>query len=315
MREVQIISGKGGTGKTSLTAAFAHLASDLVICDLDVDAPDLHLLLHPEHVTTEDFHSGHTAVISERCDACGQCIEVCQFDAIQSRQPHPYIDPLKCEGCNVCVTLCPSGAIDFPEKHCGQWHLSHTRFGPMVHARLFAGEENSGRLVTLLKREARALAQREGLDLILSDGPPGIGCPVISALSGANLAVVVTEPTPSGIHDLKRVIDLCSHFQRPAGIIINKYDLNSANSKEIKSFCAQRQLTVLGELAHDPEFTAAMVCGQTITEYRSEGIGEQLRQIWASIANRIDLPQPSLSGNALEIKPNSQYQQERSKFV
>ena len=315
MREVLIISGKGGTGKTSLTAAFAHLASDLVICDLDVDAPDLHLLLHPENVTTEDFYSGHTAVISDRCDACGQCIELCQFDAIQFRQPYPYIDPLKCEGCNLCVTLCPSGAIDFPEKHCGHWHLSDTRFGPMVHARLFAGEENSGRLVTFLKREARALAQQEDLDLMLSDGPPGIGCPVISALSGANLAVVVTEPTPSGIHDLKRVIDLCSHFQLPAGIIINKYDLNTANSKEIKSFCTQRQLTVLGELAHNPEFTAAMVCGQTITEYRSEGIAEQLRQIWTSIVNHIDLPQPSLPGNAQEIKPNSQYQQERSKFV
>jgi MinD superfamily P-loop ATPase len=172
LHEVLIISGKGGTGKTSLTAAFAHLASDHVICDLDVDAPDLHLLLHPEHVTTEDFYSGHTAVISERCDACGQCIEVCQFDAIQSREPYPYINPLKCEGCKICVALCPSGAIDFPEKHCGHWHLSDTRFGPMVHAQLYAGEENSGRLVTLLKREARGLAQQEDLSLILSDGPP-----------------------------------------------------------------------------------------------------------------------------------------------
>ncbi len=315
MREVLIISGKGGTGKTSLTAAFAHLASDLVICDLDVDAPDLHLLLHPENVTTEDFYSGHTAVISDRCDACGQCIEVCQFDAIQSRQPYPYIDPLKCEGCNLCVTLCPSGAIDFPEKHCGHWHLSDTRFGPMVHAQLYAGEENSGRLVTLLKREARDLAQQKDLNLILSDGPPGIGCPVISALSGANLAVVVTEPTPSGIHDLKRVIDLCDHFKLLAGIIINKYDLNTDNSREIKHFCAQRHLSVLGELAHDPDFTAAMVCGKTLTEYRAEGIAENLRQIWASIANHINLPQTSLPGNALEINPILQNQQERSKFA
>ena len=315
MHEVLIISGKGGTGKTSLTAAFAHLASDHVICDLDVDAPDLHLLLHPEHVSTEDFYCGHTAVISDRCDACGQCIEVCQFDAIQSREPFPQIDPLKCEGCKVCVSLCPSGAIDFPEKHCGHWHFSDTRFGPMVHAQLYAGEENSGRLVTLLKREARDLAQQKDLNLILSDGPPGIGCPVISALSGANLVVVVTEPTPSGIHDLKRVIDLCDHFKLLAGIIINKYDLNTDNSREIKSFCAQRQLTVLGELAHDPDFTAAMVCGKTLTEYRAEGIAENLRQIWASIANHINLPQTSLPGNALEINPILQDQQERSKFA
>lgn len=315
MREVLIISGKGGTGKTSLTAAFAHLASGYVICDLDVDAPDLHLLLHPENITTTDFFSGHTAVISDRCDACGQCIEVCRFDAIQSREPYPQIDPLRCEGCKVCVSLCPSGAIDFPEKHCGHWHLSDTRFGPMVHAQLYAGEENSGRLVTLLKREARALAQQMDLSLILSDGPPGIGCPVISALSGANLAVVVTEPTPSGIHDLKRVIDLCDHFQLPAGIIINKYDLNPDNSREIKSFGAQRQLAVLGELAHDPDFTAAMVCGKTITEYRSEGIAEQLRQIWTSIANLIDLPQSSPPGNALKINLNLPNQQERSNFA
>ena len=315
MHEVVIISGKGGTGKTSLTAAFAHLASDHVICDLDVDAPDLHLLLHPESLTTQDFYSGHTAVISSRCDACGQCVDVCQFDAIQSRQPYPLIDPLKCEGCKVCVTLCPLAAIDFPEKKCGHWHLSDTRFGPLVHAQLYAGEENSGRLVTLLKREARALAQQEGLSLVLSDGPPGIGCPVISALSGAKLAVVVTEPTPSGIHDLKRVIDLCDHFRLPAGIIINKYDLNIGNSGEIKSFCARRQLAVLGELAHDPEFTAAMVSGQTITEYRSDGIAGQLRRIWESVVNHIDLPQSASQGNALEINPITQNQQERSKFA
>jgi MinD superfamily P-loop ATPase len=306
LREVLIISGKGGTGKTSLTASFAHLASDHVICDLDVDAPDLHLLLHPENITAKDFFSGHTALISDRCDACGQCIEVCQFDAIQSQLPYPQVDPLKCEGCNVCVSLCPRSAIDFPEKHCGRWYLSKTRFGPMVHAQLFAGEENSGRLVTLLKREAKALAQQQDLKLILSDGPPGIGCPVISALSGANLAVVVTEPTPSGIHDLKRVIELCDHFQLPAGIIINKHDLNLENSLQIKSFCAKRQLPVLGEIPHDPDFTAAMVCGKTITEYCSSGIAEQLRQIWASVTNRIDLAPTALPGDAPQIDQFSQ---------
>jgi MinD superfamily P-loop ATPase len=283
LREVLIISGKGGTGKTSLTAAFAHLAADHVICDLDVDAPDLHLLLHPENIKTQEFISGHTAVITNRCDACGICMDVCQFDAIRSRRPHPLVNTLKCEGCKVCVALCPAAAIDFPEKHCGHWHLSETRFGPMVHAQLFPAEENSGRLVTLLKLQARELAQQRQLNLILADGPPGIGCPVISALTGSDMVVVVTEPTPSGIHDLKRVIDLCDHFRLPAGVVINKCDLNSDQSQQIKEFCVQKSLFVLGELPHDPAFTEAMVRGQTLTEYQSSGVAANIRQIWAAI--------------------------------
>jgi MinD superfamily P-loop ATPase len=289
LREVLIISGKGGTGKTSLTAAFAHLADDHVICDLDVDTPDLHLLLHPENIKTQAFVSGHTAVISDRCDACGICMDVCQFDAIRSQQPHPVVNTFKCEGCKLCVALCPADAIDFPEKHCGHWHLSETRFGPLVHAQLFPAEENSGRLVTLLKRKARELAQQRQLNLILADGPPGVGCPVISSLSGADMVVVVTEPTPSGIHDLKRVIDLCDHFRLPAGVVINKCDLNANQSQQIKAFCDQRNLFILGELPHDPIFTAAMVRGQAITEYQSNGIAADIRQIWSAI---FEMPSP-----------------------
>ena len=306
MREVVIISGKGGTGKTCLTAAFAHLAVNQVICDLDVDAPDLHLLLQPQNLTTHEFVSGHTAVITRRCDRCQQCIDVCHFDAIRSQEPHPVIDPIKCEGCKVCVALCPLDAIDFPQTQCGQWHLAETRFGPMVHARLFPGEENSGRLVTLLKNKAKALAKEQNLDLILADGPPGIGCPVISSLAGANLAVVVSEPTPSGIHDLKRVIDLCDHFQLPAGVIVNKWDLNRDLAQDIKHFCRQKEIPILGELPHDPAFVEAMVIGRTITEYQPNGVGECIRQIWSTIET---LSEPAKKQDRPKIMPQNSLKQ------
>jgi MinD superfamily P-loop ATPase len=293
LREIVIISGKGGTGKTSLTAAFAHHSSDSIICDLDVDAPDLHLILHPENIRTREFISGNTAIITDRCEQCGNCIDVCRFDAIKFRDPYPVVDPLKCEGCMVCVAMCPAGAIEFPEKQCGHWHLSETRFGPMVHAQLFPGEENSGRLVTLLKREAKALARERQSGLILSDGPPGIGCPVISALAGADLAVIVTEPTPSGIHDLKRVAELCEYFRLPAGVIINKCDLNPDQSNRIDAFCAKKEIAVLGKLPHDPAITEAMVRGLTVTEYLSNGLAAQLRKIWVEIERLVQVQKPS----------------------
>jgi MinD superfamily P-loop ATPase len=315
LHEVVIISGKGGTGKTSLTAAFAHVASNHVICDLDVDAPDLHLLLDPKNTATREFISGHTAVITDRCDACGQCIDLCRFDAIRPNQPHPWVNPLKCEGCKVCVALCPLTAIDFPEKHCGNWHISDTRLGPMVHAQLFPGEENSGRLVTLLKREAKALAQARGSSLILSDGPPGIGCPVISSLAGANLAVVVTEPTPSGVHDLERVVDLCGYFRLPAGIIINKCDLNPDQSRRIKAFCSRKELPLLGELPHDTVFTEAMIRGLAVTEFQSNGIVDQIRQSWIAIEILIETLQNSKRYKTPEKNVLIQNQTERRDFI
>jgi len=282
--EIVVLSGKGGTGKTSLTAAFAHLSSNRVICDLDVDAPDLHLVLRPEKTKTEEFYSGHEARISaEKCNACGQCMEVCRFGAISEGIPCPTVNPLRCEGCKVCVELCPVRAIDFPEKHCGQWYVSKTRFGWMVHAQLFPGEENSGRLVALLRQKAKELAKKEGFDLILSDGSPGIGCPVISSLSGASLAVIVTEPTPSGHHDLERVTELCEHFRIPAGVIINKFDLNEDKTEQIESMCVKKGLHLLGRLPHDMAVTHAMVAGQTITEYQKHGISELVRQAWSNI--------------------------------
>lgn len=315
LREVVIISGKGGTGKTCLTAAFAHLAVKPVVCDLDVDAPDLHLLLNPQNRTTQEFVSGHTAVITDRCDSCGNCIDWCHFEAIRTQKPHPTVNPLKCEGCKVCVARCPLDAIDFADKQCGRWHLADTRFGPMIHAQLFPGEENSGKLVTLLKNKARALARERQLDLILADGPPGIGCPVISSLAGANLAVVVTEPTPSGIHDLERVIDLCDHFRLPAAVVINKWNLNSELSQQIKIFCSQKKITFLGELPYDPAIVEAMVRRQTITEYRPNGTAGLIRGIWKAIQALVEMPQSQGWKNIMGNNILSQNHLERSNSV
>ena len=282
--EIVVLSGKGGTGKTSLTAAFAQLSSNRVICDLDVDAPDLHLLLNPEKTKSHIFVSGHEAsIVEDRCDACGLCMDVCRFDAISEGKTGLAVNPFKCEGCKVCVETCPVNAIDFTEKQCGEWYVSTTRLGWMVHAQLFPAEENSGRLVAVLRQKAKALAKERGFNIILSDGPPGIGCPVISSLSGASMAVLVTEPTPSGQHDLERIAKLCEHFKIPAGIIVNKFDLNKDNAERIESYCVAKGLRFLGRLPHDRAMTDAMVAGQTITEYQTNGISEHVKKIWSNI--------------------------------
>jgi MinD superfamily P-loop ATPase len=284
MREIVVISGKGGTGKTSLTGAFAHLATNKIICDLDVDAPDLHLLLRPVREREEEFHSGHDARIDrEKCDRCGLCATICQFGAIREAEQGFAVEPLRCEGCKVCVAFCPADAIGFPEKHCGQWYVSSTRFGPLVHAQLFPGAENSGRLVMVLKQQARELAKARGAGLVLCDGAPGIGCPVISSLSGAHLAVAVTEPTPSGRHDLERVADLCGHFRTALAVIINKQDLNPDETARIEAFCRERSAPVLARLPHDPLVTRAMIQGLVVTELPEADFTRELRQAWARI--------------------------------
>ncbi len=285
MREIIIISGKGGTGKTSFTGAFAHLAADKIICDLDVDAPDLHLLLQPVRERQEEFHSGHEAAIDpEKCTSCGLCASLCQFGAIRENGAGLAVDPRRCEGCKVCVAFCPAAAIRFPEKHCGQWYVSSTRFGPLVHAQLFPGAENSGRLVMLLKQQAKELAKARGASLVLGDGAPGIGCPVISSLSGAHLAVAVTEPTPSGRHDLERVADLTRHFQVSLAVIINKYDLNQDETYHIEAFCRDRDYPVVAHLPHDPLVTRAMVQGLVVTEMPETDFSRDLRRAWTRIA-------------------------------
>ena len=292
MREIIIISGKGGTGKTSLTGAFAQLADNKIICDLDVDAPDLHLLLKPEREREEEFYSGYEAQIDrELCTACGLCATLCQFGAIQENGAGFVVNPGRCEGCKVCVAFCPEAAIRFPEKHCGQWFLSSTRFGPLVHAQLFPGGENSGRLVMVLKKQARELAKARGASLVLCDGAPGIGCPVISSLSGAHLAVAVTEPTPSGRHDLTRVADLCRHFQVPLAVMINKYDLNQEETRRIEAFCREGDYPVVAHLPHDPMVTRAMLQGLVVTEMPEATFNHELQRAWARIKTLAGLGQ------------------------
>jgi MinD superfamily P-loop ATPase len=282
MRELVIISGKGGTGKTSLTAAFAHLAEGKVLCDLDVDAPDLHLITQPTPERSGPFLAGQVAEIATAaCTACGTCVSVCAYDAIRVEAGVFKVDWSHCEGCKVCVVLCPENAISFPDRLCGTWFESCTRFGSMVHAQLDPGRENSGKLVNLLKTKARQRATHLGLDLILSDGAPGIGCPVISSLSQASLALLVTEPTPSGLHDLERVAQLCRQFRIPSAVLINKADLNLDYQAAIHTFCQTWKVPVVGKLPFDSAVTAAMVRAQAVTEGPATPFADQVRHVWS----------------------------------
>lgn len=283
MPEITVVSGKGGTGKTTVTGAFAHLAGNAVLCDLDVDAPDLHLILDPERQAAADFRAGHLAVIDdERCTACGLCAEVCRFGAIAADGAGFAVDPLACEGCKACVALCPAGAIDFPVRRCGRRYRSQTRFGPLIHAQLFPGAENSGLLVSLLRKEAREAAAATGRAVVLSDGAPGIGCPVISSLTGTDLAVIVTEPTPSGRHDLERIADLCDRFAVPTAVVLNKSDIGGGGDG-LGHICRARRLPVIAEIPHDSAVIDAMIAGRVVTEIGAERVAGPLRAAWAAV--------------------------------
>jgi MinD superfamily P-loop ATPase len=279
VKELIVISGKGGTGKTSVLGAFASLADNKVLCDADVDAADLYLILEPDIQERRDFQEGHRAVINqERCTECGTCRELCRFHAIS---PEFEVDPIDCEGCGVCVYFCPADAIDFPLKTCGELFISETRVGPMVHARLGIAEDNSGKLVTLTRQQARELAKNRGLSLILTDGPPGLACPVIASITGADGVLIVTEPTLSGHHDMDRVVDLARHFEIPASVCINKYDLNRDMTDTIEQYARDRGLPVVGRIPFDPSFTEAMVQKQTIVEYDNTcSAARAVRGIW-----------------------------------
>ena len=287
MKQIVILSGKGGTGKTTVTAALAHLASaahSVVLADADVDAANLELVLAPTPEAEEAFWSGELAAIDpELCIACGRCDEVCRFEAIVPGDPAYRVDPLSCEGCASCFYACPASAIRMEKRHAGRWFVSHTRFGPLYHAHLFAGQENSGKLVTLVKQRARLRALDDGAELLLVDGPPGIGCPVISAISGADLALIVTEPTVAGAHDLERILDLAAHFRVPAAVVINKADLSPAQTENIVAACTEEAIPVLGQLPYDPTVTEAMVRGQPVTE-RTGPVTEALQKVWAALA-------------------------------
>jgi len=282
MREIVIISGKGGTGKTTVTSAFASLADNKVMADCDVDAADLHLILKPDVKYREDFRSGKKAYIRQQdCIDCGKCIEVCQFDAISDDY---VVDPISCEGCGVCVYFCPVEAIDFNEVVSGEWFISETRFGPLIHAKLGIAEENSGKLVSLVRRQAKLLAEEKNLDYIIVDGSPGVGCPVISSITGADAVLIVTEPTLSGVHDLERVVNLSKgHFGINTYVCVNKYDLNEEITNEIEKFCNENDVTFAGKIPYDTEVTAAMVEGKNVIEYSDGRVAESVRSIWEKL--------------------------------
>jgi MinD superfamily P-loop ATPase len=288
MKEIVIISGKGGTGKTSIIAAFASLVENKVLCDADVDAADLHLIMDPEIKEHHDFESGHTAIINQdKCTECGLCRDLCRWDAISEDF---VVDSIECEGCGVCYYFCPEKAIDFPLNTCGEWYLSETRFGPMAHARLGIAEENSGKLVTLIRQEGKKLAEKNNLDLLLTDGPPGIGCPVIASLGGATAVLIVTEPTVSGRHDMERVAELSAFFKIPAMMCVNKFDLNPSAGEAIEAFARGRDISVIGRVPFDPAFTKAMVQGKTIVEFDSQSEGcVAVKSIWETLAQSLEI--------------------------
>lgn len=330
MKEVVVISGKGGTGKTSIAASLAVLAGRCVVADCDVDAADLHLVLSPQIKECHDFYSGHQAVIRQAdCTSCGMCLAHCRFGAVVQRFPtedsgttvrgSPYdcqsctycerscpardndfiqamseaigktrqgafaVDPIACEGCGVCVQVCPVRAIDFPERLCGEWMVSETRCGPMVHARLGVASENSGKLVSIVRQNARRIAEEQGLGLIIVDGAPGIGCPVIASITGAGLVLVVTEPTLSGEHDLKRVVQLARHFDIPLTVCINKWDLNPGMSDVIEAYCREHSMLVAGRIRYDRAFTDAQIHIRTVVEGPDAAVAEDIRHLWNTV--------------------------------
>ena len=286
MKEIVVISGKGGTGKTSITASFAMLGgSDVVVADCDVDAADMHLLMQPDFNFAEDFYSGEVTYVDQsNCIRCGKCRDVCRFDAISVKKNLYVVDPISCEGCGYCARVCPTKTIINKERLAGKWFISNIKTGSiMVHARLGIGADNSGKLVAKVKNEAKEIALEERKGFILVDGSPGIGCPVVSSLSGANFVVLVTEPSVSGLHDLKRVYELVKKFNIKAGCIINKADVNPTKCSEIVEFLAENDIVHLTDLPYDENFTRAMVLGQTMVEYDHGKLKELLAESWEKI--------------------------------
>ncbi len=281
MKEIVILSGKGGTGKTTVVGSFAALAKGKVLADCDVDAADLHLLLGPSERRKSEFWSGQVACIDEdRCTQCGLCQELCRFDAIKDFK----VDPVSCEGCGFCSHICPVEAITMQENMSGYWFISDTRYGPLVHARLGIAQENSGKLVAVVRQQAKQIAGERNLGHIISDGPPGIGCPVISSLSGASLALLVTEPTLSGMHDLERVLGVCRHFGIPALVCINKYDLNEENTRQIEGNCLSQGVEIAGKVPFDNVVTQSIVQGVPVVEYSDGRVTQEIEKMWRTLS-------------------------------
>lgn len=305
MKELVIISGKGGTGKTSIVASFSALAQNHVMVDCDVDAADMHLILHPEIERTTEFYSGKQAeILPDKCQKCGRCIEVCKFNAI-SKQCHSGLDPesheamhkmqcdsyivdeIKCEGCGACYFNCPHNAVKFEQVKSGDWFESKTRFGKLIHAKLGIAEENSGKLVSEIRNHARLVTKQNNNELIITDGSPGIGCPVIASISGAHLVLIVTEPTLSGIHDAERVFELTQHFKIPASVCINKYDLNLDLTRQMEDFCAKNNVEVVGKIPYSREFTDAMIKGLSVVEYSNSEVAQKIKEMWNKVNSKV----------------------------
>lgn len=278
MKEIAVISGKGGTGKTTVTAAFAGMC-DPVLADCDVDASNLPLILTPKKVREEEFKGSYVAVKNESCTFCGECRKVCRFGAINENFD---IIPVKCEGCGTCTLVCVADALRLRERVTGKVFVSETRAGPMVHAELFMGEEASGKLVTRVRDVAAEVAEIRKKKIVLIDGSPGIGCPVIASIVGTSLVVMVTEPTLSGRYDLERMHSVVHHFTIPCCVCINKCDINSETTKKIESWCGGMGIPVVGELPFDTQVIEAVVAGKTVIEFNSP-TGEKIKTMWRKI--------------------------------
>ncbi len=281
MKQILVISGKGGTGKTIVTGSFAALSKNKVMVDCDVDAADLHLLLHPDIKERHEFRAGSTAVIKNNlCKECGKCIQACRFGAITSGFK---IESFSCEGCGLCSRVCPYNAIVMKENIAGEWFISDTKYGPFVHAKLGIAEENSGKLVAKIRQVARELAEKQALDYVIIDGPPGIGCPVIASLSGVDCALIVTEPTLSGLHDAQRVIQVAKQFNISVKLVVNKYDLNLKMTTIIEESCYQQGVPVIGRIPFDKTVVQALVEGNTVVDYIQCASGDAIKRIWEEL--------------------------------
>lgn len=310
MKELVVISGKGGTGKTSVVASLASLAEKAVIADCDVDAADLHLIFEPKVERREDFTGGAKARIKPgHCTACGKCEELCRFDAIyfdgpgNGRFPRTFrIDAIACEGCGVCFDYCAENAIEFEPAVCGQWFVSQTRCGPMVHAKLGIAADNSGKLVTQVRRAAQETAHRQGIELILCDGSPGIGCPVIASLTGASLALFVVEPTVSGIHDFQRIAELTVRLGVPGLLAVNKADLNQKTVEKIEAAAEKFGIAAIGRIPYDREVTRAQIARRTVTEYSDGPAAQAIRGVWEEVKTFLDAVAASSFSGLAQIK-------------
>lgn len=311
MRQLAIISGKGGTGKTTVAGSFAALVQNKVVADCDVDAANLYLILEPQVQTREEFLGGQKALLNEaKCTRCGLCEDKCRFEAIVDL----VINETRCEGCGVCAYVCPEEAITLEDRVTGEVFVSGTRCGTMVHARLGIGAENSGKLVTHVRQKALEIAKAEGKELVIIDGAPGIGCSVIASISGVDLVLVVTEPTLSGCSDMERVLDLCAHFGIESLVCINKYDLNMENVEGIEEICAKNGVEVIGKIPFDPDVTKAMVQAKTVVETSQGAAAQAIREMWGRILEYMGLPQPKLMGYGQERREEEMVSRRRGKY-